>query len=169
MVSIATMTEGSLDVLSCTTLIALATYNLPPEVNGFIILVSLLEIINACQCFALQCLLSGGHDDTPLDLVRWNGYLRISRVIIDSIAIILRLALWVKYDAVSSVFLVKNLYNLVHTTTHLERWSGIHRYPKETLFTEFVAPSDWYGMSKEEWRDATHDTLIAQAKAGRGV
>lgn len=73
MVSTATMIEGSLDVLSCSTLMALAAADLPMSVNGAIVIFSLLELVNACQSFALQALLSGGHDDTPLDLVKWKG------------------------------------------------------------------------------------------------
>ena len=73
MVSTATMIEGSLDVLSCSTLMALAAADLPTSVNAAIIIFSLLELVNACQSFALQALLSGGHDDTPLDLVKWKG------------------------------------------------------------------------------------------------
>jgi len=34
--------------------------------------------------------LSGGHDDTPMDLVRWKAYLRTSRAIIDFGTLILR-------------------------------------------------------------------------------
>lgn len=169
MVSIATMTEGALDVLSCGTFIALAANGLPSDVNGFIVLFALLELVNGAQSFALQCILSGGHDDTPLDLVRWNGFFRLARVIIDAGSILLRIILWVKYNAVSSVFLVKNLYNLIHTTSHVERWSGISRYPKDTLFTEFVSPQDWYGLTKEEWRKATSETVVAQARSGRRV
>lgn len=81
----------------------------------------------------------------------------------------LRIVLWVKYGSVSSVFLIKNLYNLLHTAAQIERWSGVWRYPKHTIFTEFVPPADWYGMSKEEWRAATSNTLALQARAGRTV
>ena len=73
MVATATMIEGSLDVLSCATLMQLAELDLPASVNGAIVIFSLLELINAIQSFALQVLLSGGHDDTPLDLVKWKG------------------------------------------------------------------------------------------------
>jgi hypothetical protein len=73
MVATATMVEGSLDVLSCATLMQLASLDLPASVNGAIVVFSLLELANACQSFALQVLLSGGHDDTPLDLVKWKG------------------------------------------------------------------------------------------------
>jgi hypothetical protein len=73
MVATATMVEGSLDVLSCATLMQLAALDLPASVNGAIVVFSLLELANACQSFALQVLLSGGHDDTPLDLVKWKG------------------------------------------------------------------------------------------------
>lgn len=45
------------------------------QVNGAIVLVCLLECCNACQCFALQAILSGGQNDTPLDLVRWKAYM----------------------------------------------------------------------------------------------
>eukprot|EP01040_Poterioochromonas_malhamensis_P016140 gene16140-18251_t len=72
MMATSTMTEGALDVLSCATLMELAENNLPASVNGAIVLFCILEIFNACQSFALQVTLSGGHDDTPLDLVRWN-------------------------------------------------------------------------------------------------
>ena len=37
--------EGALDILSCTTLMALAANNLPPSMNGAIVLFSLLEIL----------------------------------------------------------------------------------------------------------------------------
>ena len=73
MVATATMIEGSLDVLSCATLMQLAVLDLPASVNGAIVIFSLLELVNACQSFALQVLLSGGHDDTPMDLVKWKG------------------------------------------------------------------------------------------------
>ena len=73
MVSTATMIEGSLDILSCSTLMALAASDLPDSVNAAVVIFSLLELVNACQSFALQVLLSGGHDDTPLDLVKWKG------------------------------------------------------------------------------------------------
>ena len=73
MVATATMIEGSLDVLSCSTLMQLASLNLPYSINVAIVIFSLLELVNACQSFALQALLSGGHDDTPLDLVKWKG------------------------------------------------------------------------------------------------
>eukprot|EP01031_Cornospumella_fuschlensis_P032399 gene32399-39179_t len=150
-----TMTEGALDVLSCATLMQLATNDLPPHVNNAIILVCILEMVNACQSFALQCTLSGGHDDTPLDLVKWTAYARLLRAVIDAIAMILRLVLWIQFGAVSSVFLVKNLYNLIHTLMQIERYTGVKRYPRETLFTELVVPQDWYNMTKEEWRKAT--------------
>lgn len=169
MISIATMTEGALDILSCATLMELASNNLPPVTNGFVVLFCLLEIFNGCQSFAFQCFLSGGSDDTPLDLVRWNARLRFIRVVIDAGAIILRLVLWIQFNAVSSVFLVKNLYNLIHTYTQIERSRSVKHYPKDTLFSQFVAPQDWYGMTKEQWRHATSETLLAQARSGRGV
>lgn len=49
------------------------------------------------------------------------------------------------------------------------RAKGTKNYPKGTLFTEFVPPQDWYGLSLQDWRIATSDTLIAQAQAGRRV
>lgn len=169
LVALSTMIEGALDVLSCATLMQLAQNELPAGVNGAIVFFCLLEMINACQSFGLQALLSGGHDDTQLDLVRWNALLRMSRGVIDFGTIVLRVVLWIKYNAISSVFLVKNLYNLIHTVSQVERYKGTTFYPKGTLFSEFVPPQDWYGLSKEEWRRATSTTVLAQARAGRGV
>lgn len=169
MVATFTMTEGALDVLSCATLLQLAANNLPNHVNNAIVMFCLLEMLNACQSFALQCTLAGGHDDTPVDLVKWTAFMRTFRAFIDTGAIVLRVVLWIKYNAVSSVFLVKNLYNLIHTSTQIERFQGVKRYPKQTMFSEFVTPQDWYGMTKEEWRLATRDTLAAQARSGRIV
>ena len=63
--------------------------------------------------------------------------------------------LWIQYNAVSSVFLVKNLYNIMHSFAQIERYAGVRYYPKDILFSEFVTPSDWYGMTKEQWREAT--------------
>jgi hypothetical protein len=169
MVAIFTMTEGSLDVLSCATLMQLAANGLPDSVNHAIIMFCLLEMANACQSFALPCTLSGGHDDTPLDLVKWTAFMRILRVCIDTGAIILRIVLWIQYDAVSSVFLVKNIYNLLHTITQIQRYVGVKHYPKDTLFAHFVTPRDWYNMTNEEWRLATSDTVAMQARSGRRV
>lgn len=169
MMSVATMTEGALDILSCATLMQLAQNDLPGQMNGAIVLFCLLEVFNACQSMAFQVTLSGGHDDTPLDLVRWNAYLRTLRALIDSGAIILRLVLWIEYNAVSSVFLVKNIYNLIHTISQIERWKSVGRYPKETLFSQFVAPQEWYGLTNEQWRKATSETIAAQARSGRRV
>lgn len=169
LVALSTITEGALDVLSCVQLMQLAENNLPDAVNGAVIFFCLLEMINGCQSFALNIMLSGGHDDTPKDLIRWNAYLRVSRGVIDFGTIVLRLVLWIRYNAISSVFLVKNLYNLIHTGSQIERFTGTNYYPKGTLFSEFVPPSDWYGMSKEQWRAATRETINAQAQAGRRV
>lgn len=169
MMATATMTEGALDILSCATLMQLAQNSLPSNVNGAVVLFCLLEVFNGCQSMALQVTLSGGHDDTPLDLVRWNAYLRVFRVLVDSGAIILRVVLWIQYNAVSSVFLVKNIYNLIHTVTQIGRWQGVTRYPKDTLFSQFVPAQDWYGLSMEQWRKCTSETIAAQARAGRRV
>lgn len=138
--------------LSCTTLMAIATLHLPPSINGFCVIFSLLELLNAFQSFGLQILLSAGHDDTPRDLVKWKAFLRMFRGVIDFGCFILRVVLWIQYNALSSVFLIKNLYNLLNTIAQVERSYGIDKYPADTLFTEAVHPSMWYGMSKEEWR-----------------
>ncbi len=82
------MTEGTSDILPCSTLMQLAANDLPSQVNGAVVFVCKLEIINGCQSFAMQIALSGGHDDTPLDLVKWNAFLRISCVFIDFTAIL---------------------------------------------------------------------------------
>eukprot|EP01035_Chromulina_nebulosa_P026843 gene26843-35205_t len=165
MVAMSTQIEGALDVLSCTQLLALASLPLPGSMRGAVVLFSMLELINAAQSFGLQVILSGGHDDTPMDLVKWKAFLRMFRGLIDFGTFVLRVVLWIQYNAVSSVFLIKNLYNLLNTVAQVERSVGLERYPKQTLFTEFVSPSDWYGMSKESWRIATRNTLAAQARA----
>lgn len=78
-------------------------------------------------------MLSGGHDDTPRDLVKYNAYLRTARGLIDFGTIVLRVVLWIKYRAVSSVFLVKNLYNLIHTITQVDRYLGVRYYPDVSI------------------------------------
>lgn len=130
MVNTAVMIEGALDILSSATLMQLATLHLPSNVNNAILLFCLLELINGCQSFSLPVLLSGGYDNTPKDQVRWNAYLRVSRGLIDFGTIVLRIVLWVQYGAVSSVFLVKNMYNLLYTGTQVDRWLGVHYYPE---------------------------------------
>lgn len=169
MVAVSTQIEGALDVLSCVTLMQLATLSLPAGVNGAVQFFCLFELFNAVQSFALQVLLAGGQDDTPLDLVKWKAWLRCFRGLIDFGCFILRLVLWVKYNALSSVFLIKNLYNLLHTYAQIERYFGVTKYPKYTLFTESVPAAEWYGLNREEWREATRSTVIQQAQAGRMV
>ena len=39
------------------------------------IVVSVFEVFNACQCFAMPAMLSAGKNDSPLDLVKWKAYL----------------------------------------------------------------------------------------------
>jgi hypothetical protein len=129
MVASATTIEGALDVLSAAVLMQLAANSLPDNVNNAVVLFCLLELINAAQCFALPCMLSGGQEDTPKDLVRYNAYLRTARGLIDFGTIVLRVVLWIRYNAVSSVFLVKNLYNLIHTATQVDRHVGVRFYP----------------------------------------
>jgi len=169
MVSMSTITEGALDVLSCATLMDLASEGLPSSVNGFVVFFCCMEIINGCQSFALQGVLSGGKGDTPNELIGWKARLRAFRGLIDLGCFVLRVVLWVDYDAVSSVFLIKNMYNLLHTYVEVERAVGIKNYPKGTLFTEFVPPQDWYGMDQQQWRSETSETIAAQAAAGRRV
>lgn len=128
MVATSIQIEAALDVLSCTTLMALATDNLPPSVDAACVMFSILELFNAYQSFGLQIILSGGHDDTPADLVRWKAFLRSFRFFVDLGTFVLRVDLWVQYNALSSVFLIKNLYNLLNTVAQVERSIGIDRY-----------------------------------------
>ena len=144
LVSVATMVEGALDVVSCSSLLSLAAEELPERVNGAIVFFAYLEIVNACQSFAFQALLSGGHKDTPAHLIQWRAKLRIGRAIIDFGALILRIYLWVEHDALTYVFLIKNLYNILHTAAEIERASGVGSYSKDVLFSQFVRPQDWY-------------------------
>lgn len=170
MVSQSIMIEGSLDVISAAAFMILAQNGLPENLDNLVITFALLEILNACQSFALQAVLSGGSDDTPVDLVKWKANLRMFRVPIDLGTFCLRVALWIVYKQSSvSVFLVKNLYNLLHTAALIERAHGVKKYTKGTLFTEFVSPQEWYGLSQSEWREATSETLAMQARAGRRV
>jgi hypothetical protein len=90
--------------------------------------------------------------------------------VIDAGTFVLRLVLWIQYSAISSsLFLVKNLYNLLHSVTQIERYARVRHYPRGTMFTGEVSPPDWYNLTKEEWRMATNLTLVAQARAGRTV
>lgn len=138
MVASATVVEGALDVLSSATLMQLAANDLPDNVNNAIVLFCLLELINAGQCFALPCLVSGGKEDTPKDVVRYNAYLRAARGLIDFGTIVLRVVLWIQYRAVSSVFLVKNLYNLIHTATQVDRHLGVRFYPDVRAIAQYI-------------------------------
>jgi hypothetical protein len=136
--------------------------------------------LSLCLCL-LSAQHSGGYDDTPKDLVRYNAVLRVARSVIDFGAIVLRTVLWTKYSAVSSVFLIKNVYNLIHTATQVERYSGVKYYPQGTLFSEYVPPYDWYGMTIPQWRTAIHSersiaasvsiagSVSAASTMGRGV
>jgi hypothetical protein len=45
----------------------------------------------------------------------------------------------------------------------------VKNYGPDTLFYQYVRPQDWYGMTKEKWREATRSTLVDQARAGRVV
>eukprot|EP00601_Ochromonadales_sp_CCMP2298_P015213 CAMPEP_0173230332 /NCGR_PEP_ID=MMETSP1142-20121109/7702_1 /TAXON_ID=483371 /ORGANISM="non described non described, Strain CCMP2298" /LENGTH=911 /DNA_ID=CAMNT_0014159431 /DNA_START=16 /DNA_END=2751 /DNA_ORIENTATION=+ len=169
MVVSVTQMEGALDVLSSVTLMQLAVYELPLAVNHAVVIFCLLELLNAALCFTLPCTLSGGYDDTPKDLVRYNAMLRVARSVLDLGAIVLRTVLWIKYRAVSSVFLIKNVYNLIHTATQVDRYSGVKYYPQGTLFSEYVPPYDWYGMTLVQWRTAIHtERSIAQSAGVAG-
>jgi hypothetical protein len=135
----------------------------------FIVFFAFMEIINACQCFVLQVMLSGGHDDTPAHLVLLRSRLRQGRGMIDLGTFSLRLVLWLHFDAVASVFMIKNLFNLLHTLALVERSKGVQHYSAGTLFLSYVSPRDWYGMTKEEWRHATRASIGEQARAGIAV
>jgi hypothetical protein len=163
------MTEGCLDVLSASTFVSLASYGLPRVVNGGVQMFALLEIGNACQSFALQALLSGGHNDTPGDLVKWKARIRASRAVIDFGCFVLRVTLWVQYDAVSSVFLVKNVYNLIHSVSMVERAAGVDKYSQTSMFMEYVPSYEWYGMTPDQWKHATATTLIIPQASTRRI
>jgi hypothetical protein len=157
MVSMTTQIEGAMDVLSCVVLMQLAANEIPSVfMNTAIVIAGLLELFNASMCFAMQALLSNGADDTPKDLIRVKAYMRGVRVFIDLGVFILRVVLWVQFNALTSVFLVKNLYNLIHTACQIERYGGVKNYPKYTLFTESVPSFEWYGMTDiQQWRRET--------------
>ncbi len=190
MVSMTAQIEGCLDILSCVMLMQLAHENavsvdgsggsepyddnhhtiaFSPLMNRTIQSFILLELLNATQCFVLQVFLAGGTDDTPLHLVKWKALLRSIRACIDMGVLGLRIVLWIHYNALSSVFLIKNLVNLIHTISQIERFVGVAAYPKYTLFTESVAPREWYGLTKAEWRESTESTIALQAQSGRAV
>jgi hypothetical protein len=46
--------------------------------------------------------------------------------------------------------------------------STVLSYPNFPL-TLKVNPQDWYGLTKDEWRIQTSNTVITQARAGRAV
>ena len=154
MVAQASMLEGAVDVLSTATLLSLASYNLPASVNGAVVMFSLLELFNACVSFVVQVKLSNGNEDTPLDLVIWYSYLRCLRGTIDFGAFVLRVYVWYNYGAISSVFIIKNLYNLLHTAANFANLIGARKY-KLTLFTEYVPPYYWYGLTAKDWKNLT--------------
>ena len=156
MVGQASMLEGAMDVLSTATLLSLASYDLPPSVNGAIVMFSLLELFNACQSFVIQVKLSNGNEDTPLDLVKWYSYLRCLRGVIDFGAFVLRVYVWYNFGAISSVFIIKNLYNLLHTAANFSNMIAARKYDsKTTLFTEYVSPYIWYGLTAKDWKNLT--------------
>lgn len=148
--------EGALDVLSSASLMSLAASTLPFPLHGTVIFCCLLELLNGCQCFALQAMLSGVLEDTAAQLVKCKAAVRASRCVIDFIVFVVRVVLWAAYGAVSPVFLVKNIYNLVHGISMVERAAGVKCYEKgKTLFMGFVTQYDWYDMTAEEWAAAT--------------
>ena len=98
--------------------------------NDLVLACALLEIWNACQSFALQALLSGGFDDTPLDLVKWKARLRMFRVPIDAGTFILRLFthihLYLLTHANIHTYIHTHTYILIHTYTHAYIYSYVH-------------------------------------------
>jgi hypothetical protein len=160
MVAVSMMVEGAMDVISATQLMELATYSLPGSVNGAVVIFSMLELFNGCSSFGFLVSLSGGHDDTPQDLVRWKAYMKFARLFVEFACFFLRMVLWVQYNAVSSVFLVKNLFSLIHAFNQCERYAGARTYTKRVLFNEYVPPQDWYGLTKEEFKVSTMEPLL---------
>lgn len=153
MVCTSTIVEGVMDIISCTQFMALAGNDLPPQVDGIVIIFCFLEVVNACQSIAFPVFLSGGYDDRPQDLVRYKAYMRGLRFAVDFGSFFLRLALWVHYGAVGSVFIIKNLFSLLHAGNQVERYAGSKKYKEGIQFNQFVLPQDWYGLTKEEWRN----------------
>lgn len=98
-----------------------------------------------------------------------RSQLRKGRGLIDLGTFTLRLVLWLQFDAVASVFMIKNLFNLLHTVALVERSKGVSNYSAGTLFVTYVSPRDWYGMTKEQWRVATRESIGQQARAGIAV
>lgn len=80
---------------------------------------------------------------------------RASRGVIDLGILILRVVLWAGFGIINSVFLIKNIYNLMHTWALVERWVGGRYYPADTMFAHEVRPAEWYGISDAEFRNRT--------------
>jgi len=151
-----TMLEGALDVVSSVSLLSLAdTDNIPLSLDGLIIFFAFFELCNACQSFMFLVQMSGGTNDTPGHLVKWRSTVRLFSGVIDFGIFILRLALWIQYNATDSVFLVKNLCSLIQTVSLVERARGVEFYTPNELFVRYVLPREWYGIkSEEEWKKA---------------
>ncbi len=91
-----------------------------------ILLSKLLSIIYFLNCRG--CIVSFSSD-----LIRWKAYLRVFRCCIDFGVMIVRLVLWIQYGAITSVFLIKNMYNLLHGLSQIERYLGCRAYPLYTV------------------------------------
>ena len=77
-------------------------------------------LITTLNLSLLSCPVLSPPNPTPQQ-VKWKAWLRALRFLIDLGCFVLRLVLWVQYNALSSVFLIKNLYNLLHTYAQIER------------------------------------------------
>ena len=76
---------------------------------------------------------------------------RGARFFIDFFVMIVRIILWLQYNAIDSIFLIKNIYNLIHTITMVERYYGGRHYPTEALFAKEVRPNEWYVLTAVEY------------------
>ena len=137
------VSEGVLDVLSCSTFFLMSTNDgLNESMKQTCLAFSILELFNGGVCFASSASLyyeKVARSDTVL-IVKVST--RIVRLFIDVGAFITRMISWLKFGVIYSPFMIKNLYHIIHALVLIERLYGVN--DSDNVF-------NWIEPKRDDW------------------
>eukprot|EP01084_Bolivina_argentea_P196779 337318_1 len=146
----AACSEGVLDVLSCSAFLSMAVdNNLNTYMQRTCAAFSILELLNGGLCYATSATICHEQFINPEKMIALVSASRKTRLLIDTGAFIVRMIAWLKFGVIGSVFMIKNLYHIIHAIAFSQRAKGMN-YVQTPFFFCTVSSEDWnsirYGL-----------------------
>eukprot|EP01084_Bolivina_argentea_P196780 337322_1 len=151
----AACSEGVLDILSCSAFLMMAVDdNLNGGMQRTCVAFSILELLNGGFCFAASAMIChwNQHANAMIRVISWS---RAIRFIIDTGAFIARMIVWLKFGVIGSVFMIKNIYHIIHCVASMRRAVGLDDFDRINTFQLFghIESKKWNDVKQNIFSD----------------